>query len=274
MTHETQAETPTALEVIAQAQACSAETFAAADRTARDTPHNGRLAESSGETGRVGVIRNVSTCAQLLALCIAMQGCSATPTTKPLTQPDRVNGSLPQPTSAPATSDEWARLTRELDDARAINARKDAQLAAAMKAQEAANFATWKRFGNYSYALTAIGMILLVLAVLPWTAAMFGGTRSVALLLVGGGILFGALPHILETYGPIAFYPLAIITAGYIGTLAALDIMRRIRNARAEAHVCVAAMDERQPDVGIAEVIDVRMANNPAFAAAMEKAQP
>jgi hypothetical protein len=178
-------------------------------------------------------------------------------------QPDRVNGSLPPPASQPATADEWARLTRQLDDARAENQRKDATLAAAIKAREAANFDTWKRFGVYSYALTALGIGLLVLSILPWTAAFLGSMRPVALLLIGGGVLFGLLPHILATYGPVAFYPLAIIVAGYVLSIAALDIWRRIRRARAEAGLCVAALDPARPEVGLREVIEHRAAANP-----------
>lgn len=214
-------------------------------------------------------MRLVGVIAQI-AFCLVLQGCGPK-ASSPLTQPHR---DVPFSAQPPKDASEWTRLTRELDDARAENQRKDAELQAALKAKEAANFDTWKRFGVYSYALTALGIALLIASILPWTAPFFGGMRGVSMLLIGGGILFGAMPHILETYGPLAFYPIGATAGLYVLAIAVLDIVKRIRNARAEAHVCAAALDPAKPEVGVRDVIDVRMAHNPAFAAEIEKVMP
>lgn len=149
-------------------------------------------------------------------------------------QPDRVGGTLPMPTSAPATSEEWTRLTRELDDARAENQRKDAELTAALEAQrvqlqakideeKAANSATWKRLGAYSWMCVAPGIAIIVVSMLPF-AAFLAPFRRTGWLLVAIGTAFALLPHIVAEYGPKAFWISASIAGVFAASYGALQL--------------------------------------------------
>ena len=205
--------------------------------------------------------------AAVVIVCI-IAGCKPRNTIPSMTQPDHT---LPFSEKPPADAAEWTRLRIELDDARAANIRKDVEIANAENRKAAANIETWKQAAKYSWLFTLLGVGLLALSFLPWTRALFAGTGSVAFLFMGMGVFFWAAPHIVSNYGPYALIPMAATAAVYILCLAAIDIWKRVRKAKEEAVVCAAAIDPKNKDVGIAEVVAIREEHNKTFAAALNK---
>lgn len=194
-------------------------------------------------------------------LFLVVAGCHNDPKpTPPLLQPgpDRVGPTtLPQPTTAPATSAEWVELTNELDDARAERDRLAAELKATLESRALADAATWKRLGSYSWLLIVPGVLIVIGSFLPWTSFL-APARSVGWLLLGIGTGFAILPHMLTTYGPLAFYPMALAVGGYCLALAILHIAaeyRRIFTIRNKAKLATNDRD-RVKHLGAAAALE------------------
>lgn len=197
----------------------------------------------------------------------ALTSCHTTQTTKSL---ETRTHDLPQPKLVELTWDKYVELQGTLDTQSAEIARKNLELQSAENRKAAANIDTWKRFGHYSMIFTFLGMGLLILTILPWTKALFSGVGGISFIFIGAGVFFGALPHILENYGPTAFYPMAILAVVYLAIIAALDIRRRWKKATAEALVAVKVLDPKAPEEAV-DLIKVKESHDPVFAGALSR---
>lgn len=164
----------------------------------------------------------------LVAIAACLQGCPNS--SAPLKQPLR---DVPFAKDPPKDASEWARLTRELDDSRAENARKDRELEAEIKRTQAAHDATWKRLGAYSWLCIVPGVGLLILSVVGGAFAssipLLGGlaakpVMATARILIVLGVGFAVLPWALDKYGDYAFYGIF----GGVGLYAASEALVRI----------------------------------------------
>jgi hypothetical protein len=163
----------------------------------------------------------------------------------------------------PATFSEAVDAQLELDRLRAELQRKDMELAAKLDEAKNANRDTWQRLGAFSWMLVVPGILLLIGSFMPWTSFL-APFRNVAYVLIGLGTLFAILPHMLATYGPWAFYPMAVAAGLYVIALATLNIVGMVRRLKvieakaAESHSVAEKALHIGAATGIARVLNPR----------------
>lgn len=137
------------------------------------------------------------------------------------------------PASQPATAAEATDLRIRLNAANAEIERANQRADAALAEKRSANDRTWEFFRAVAYGCGVLGMLLLIASVLPWTAAFFASFRQVALILIGAGVLFGAMPFILSNFSAWVIIPTFCAIGIYPLGLAFLDLWRKWRAIRA-----------------------------------------